>query len=198
MLSNRNHNEEDCVLATCDTQSVEVPPGKPMCGWRRPPFPSWSAGVTSHKLVWSETHWLSFGAGSVDALEWDTVPMARGAGGLSCCLLQHPRRDLIPLCPKVYLAMQGERKWNFLSQRLMNVDPLSPFGYKATHVIQFFIFPMVVAILHTGHFCCYNSVLQSPVPLLHKDQSCHTTSSPNVLILSMFGRNLQIIQRPCE
>lgn len=103
---------------------------------------------------------------------------------LSSCLLWGPRKEFTPLCPNCCLATRGERKFSILSQTWEKVEALSPFGH---NTIQLFIFPVVIT--HTGNFCCYKSFLHSLVPFLHKDQSCQTTLCPNVLVLSVLGRN---------
>lgn len=113
-----------CILAFCKGESAEVPPGESELGeGRRPPFPSGSVCLTTHRSAWSGSHHLPGGSG------WcrQTGTLHSACGESSSCLLTS-------LCPKGCLASQGERKWDISSQGLMKVEPLPPFGHQAMNI----------------------------------------------------------------
>lgn len=127
---------------------------------------------------------LSLGAGLCRDIRMGHSTRGERSWRLSSCLLWVPRRELSSLYPKGCLASQGD-KMKHLIPKLVKVKPLSPFGHEGFRFIFLWWF---LVIIHTGNFCCYYIFLHSPVLFLYKDQSCHT-SSPDVLMISVFGRN---------
>lgn len=181
------HSEEDSVLAICRAKSAEVPPAKSALGegdllfllgvllWlytpedlvRNPLTATWCWLVQTRRSGTQRLWW--------ERLEAQLLPPLGSQEGAH------------PSLPKGVLGYA--RKWNILSQRLVKVEPLPSLRSQshARHSVLYFSNDFWLS--HTGSFCRYYSFLHSQVLFSHKDQSCHTTSSPNVLVLSAFRRN---------
>lgn len=115
---------------------------------------------STQKSTWSETHRL--GAGLCRHI--GTGHSACGER-ISSCLLWGPRRELTLLGPKGCLATQGEKTWNIFSQRLVKVEPLSPFSHKAMHIILFYIFSNDLWLSYTLEISAVTILCKSTKPI---------------------------------